>query len=273
MIPKKIKSGMLIVAMAFATHIALSTSAQAQQFGDYGVRAGLGVATYTDDLATKAPVLGATLGGFINFDFEAAESPAGELFYLQTGLNLNRRGSVFQEVFEKESNLSIREGYMHAYYAQIPILACLHMELPIREAGHVVGVFAGPAVSVGLFGRYADRKVSPGVATYTDNYDIDVNGTSADRAVFNHIKRLDISAVFGITYERGPLMLSLYVDHGFIATSKGEDILRIIENGQAQILDQINNTDTKPIEVEIPNGNNTAWMLSASYKLGSLPRK
>lgn len=249
------------------------TGARCQQFGDYGVRAGLGVATYTDDLATKAPVLGATLGGFINFDFEATESPAGELFYLQTGLNLNRRGSVFQEVFEKESTLSIREGYMHAYYAQIPILACMHMELPIRDAGHVVGVFAGPAVSVGLFGRYADRKVSPGVASYTDNYDIDVNGTSADRAVFNHIKRLDVSAVFGITYERGPLMLSLYVDHGFIATSKGEDILRIIENGQAQILDQINNTDTKPIEVEIPNGNNTAWMLSASYKLGSLPRK
>ena len=245
----------------------------AQQFGDYGINAGLGLATYTDDLSTKAPIMGASIGGYINFDFEAAENSMGEIFFLQTGLNLTRRGSVFQEVFENESTLSIREGYMHAYYAQIPILANLHIELPVRQAGHVVGVFAGPAVSVGLFGRYADRKVSPGKATYSDNYDIDVNGTSSDRAVFNHIKRIDISAIIGISYERGPFTFSLYVDHGFVATSNGEDILRIIENGQAQILDQINNTNTKPISVEIPNGNNTAWMVGASYKIGSLPRK
>lgn len=246
--------------------------AQAQQFGDYGVKACLGLATYTDDLSTKSPILGATLGGYINFDFTQTESPAGELFYLQTGLNLNRRGSVFEEVFENASNISIREGFMHAWYAQIPVLACLHMELPVREAGHVVGVFAGPALSVGLFGRYADRKVSPGVATYTDNYDIDVNGTPSDRSVFNHIKRIDVSAVFGLTYERGPLCVAFYVDHGFIATSKGDDILRIIENGQAQILDQANNTNTKPVEVKIPNGNNTAWMLSVGYRLGTVSK-
>ena len=43
------------------------------QFGDFGVRAGVGMATISDDLATKAPVLGATIGGWINYTFAKSQ--------------------------------------------------------------------------------------------------------------------------------------------------------------------------------------------------------
>ena len=228
------------------------------QFGDYGVRAGLGLATMNDDLSTSAPVLGASLGGYINFTFAKSKSVLEETFYLQTGLNLTRKGSNFQEHLENGASLMFREGFYHAYYLQLPILACVRYELPIRERGHVVGVFLGPSVSYGLFGRYADRKITPGVTSTTENYDIDFNGRPKDRQVFNHLNRLDVSAIIGVNYEYKWLNVSFYIDHGFLATSEGADILRIIESGVG-----------KKVNVKIPNGNNVSYMLSLSYKLGS----
>lgn len=230
------------------------------QFADYGVRASLGLATISDDLSTKSPILGAGLGGYVNFEFASSENIISEVFYLQTGLYLNRRGSNFEITLEKGNSLRIREGYYHAYYAQLPILACFQMELPIRKAGHIVGVCLGPAVSCGLFGWYKDRMVSPGLADPAANYDTDRDGTADDKAVFNHLRRFDVSAILGVTYQYRKLGVSLYVDHGFIATSTETDVLRQ--------LDQTFNgtTDT---QVEIPNGNNTAWMIAVSYQLGT----
>lgn len=231
------------------------------QFGDYGVKVGAGLATMDDDLGTKSPILGATVGGWINYTFLRSESVLAETFFLQTGLNLNRRGSVFEEHLEKESSLMYRHGSYHAYYLQLPILACMHYELPIRQPGHVLGVFLGPAVSFGVFGRYADRKITPSIPSPSANYDVDFNGTPEDRQVFNHINRLDVSAIVGISYEYGYFSASLYVDHGFLATSEGTDILRIIENQQSG--------NSSKVEVKIPNGHNVAYMLSVSYSLGS----
>jgi hypothetical protein len=223
----------------------------------FGAKAGIGYASITDDLSTKSPILGATVGGFANLTFAKSQSVLAEIFYLQTGLNLNRRGSNFQVVMERDNTLSIRKGYYHAYYAQIPILACVHMELPIRKAGHVVGVYLGPTFNVGLFGRCKDRLVSPGISSYSGNYDLDIHGSAHDRAVFSHLKRFDLSAIVGFSYEFGPIVANLYVDYGFLPTSNETDIIRVIENSQ---------NPNSSVRVDIPNGYNTAYMLTIGYK-------
>ncbi len=230
------------------------------QFSDYGVRVGLGLATMDDDLSTSSPILGATLGGYVNYTFAKSESMLQETFFIQTGLNLNRRGSNFEEHLENGSSLMYREGYYHAYYLQLPILVGIHYELPIRASGHVLGIFLGPQVSFGLFGRYGDRKITPGITSPAANYDVNFNGSDDDRQVFNHINRFDVGAIFGISYEHGPFTASLYIDRGFLATSEGDDVLRIIENNQGGGSD---------VNVKIPNGHNVAYMLSLNYKLGS----
>ena len=264
------------------------------QFADYGVRAGLGLATISDDLSTKSPILGATVGGYINYSFRNTQTILGEFLYLQSGLNLNRRGSNFHEVLENENTLSVRDGYYHAYYLQMPLLVGFHFELPIRSSGHRAGIIVGPAFNVGLFGRYKDRMVSPGNPSSIANYDNSIINTPSftisdnmseaevaavraaevaakaearrQRAVFNHLRRLDVGVVVGFTYEYGPWSAMLYMDHGFIATSTEPDILRIITQSMGQGSD--NNLKT-----DIPNGNNTAFMLSIGYALGNFNDK
>lgn len=232
------------------------------QFGDYGVRVGIGSASIVDDLSTKSPILGLNVGGYVNYTFAQSESVLAEIFYLQTGLNIIRRGSNFEEVREYANDMMVRRGHYHSWYAQLPILAGVHMELPIRQAGHVVGIYLGPALNVGLFGNYADRKVTPYNPSYAANYDVSLNGSAADRNVFNHIKRLDVSAILGVSYEYREFTFSLFLDHGFLATSEGQDVLRIIENNQPG--------QTRNVNVKIPNGNNNAVMVSVAYRLGSL---
>lgn len=233
------------------------------QFGGYGVTAGVGLATIDDDLGTKSPILGASIGGYITYTFAKSESVLEETFFLQTGLNLVRKGGTFEEVLENGASLMYREGFYHAYYLELPILACVHYELPIRANGHVVGVFLGPAVSYGLFGRYGDRKITPGVASPSANYDVNFNGTQEARQVFNHLNRFDVSAIFGFSYEYKRFKASIYVDRGFLATSEGDDILRIIENGSS----------SSDVNIKIPNGNNMSYMLSVSYELGSFMKE
>lgn len=234
------------------------------QFGDYGVKIGLGHATIDDDLTTKSGILGASVGGYINYTFHESESMLAEVFYLQSGLNLIRRGNNFEEVLETGTNLMIREGYIHAWYAQIPILACMHLEMPIRQAGHSLGFFMGPAVSIGITGVYNERKVSPYVSSLDANYDLRINGTAHDRDPFSHLNRIDISAILGISYEYKNMTATAYLDHGFMATSTGVDVLRLLEQQQ---------TGDTDIRVKIPNGTNIAYMLSIAYRLGSLSRK
>ncbi len=75
------------------------------------------------------------------------------------------------------------------------------------------------------------------------------------------MRRLDVGVIVGLTYEYGPWNAMLYVDHGFMATSTEPDILRIITQSMGQGGDS-------SLKTEIPNGNNTAFMLSISYALG-----
>ena len=229
---------------------------------DLGARASVGLATISDDLSTKSPIFGAGVGGYLNINFTNSESVAGQFLYLQTGLNLNRRGCNFHEVLENENTMSVRDGYYHAYYLQLPLLVGFRLELPIRQSGHIAGIIAGPAINVGLFGRCKDRVVSPGNPSPIANYDYDVTGTAKDRAVFNHLKRIDVSVLVGFTYQFGPWSAMLYMDHGFMATSTEPDILRIITQSMGQGGDS-------SLKTEIPNGNNTAFMLSIGYALGN----
>ena len=251
-----------ILAIGLIGLMALTGTKARAQFDDYGVKAALGTATLADDLATKSPILGVNVGGYLNFTFKHSPTALSEIFYLQTGLNLVRRGNRFQEVYEHDNTLSFREGYHHAYYIQLPSLAGVHVELPIREPGHIVGFYLGPAVSYGLFGRYADRMITPGYTSRAANYDVNFSGTANDRALFNHISRMDVSAILGVSYEHGNYTFSLFVDHGFIAVSEGTDVLRTIINSLS------GGTTTSNIP-NIPDGNNNAVMLSVAYKLGS----
>ena len=223
------------------------------QFGDYGVKVGIGLSTIADDLGTKLPILGATIGGFVNYTFESRENMLADAFYLQAGLNLVRKGSNYEEKFEQESNLSIRSGYNHVYYLQLPILACLRFELPLRSRGHVMGIYAGPAVSFGLFGRMNEKMVTPSYGN-----DPSVNYKMSGNA-FDRVKRWDVSAIVGLNYEYDDFVFSIYGDFGFLATSESDDIMSLIANAQAGTIG-----DAK----KISNGHNASYMLSVSYKLG-----
>ncbi|MBR1798728.1 MAG: PorT family protein [Bacteroidales bacterium] len=245
---------------ALLTISLLATLATAHcQWSEYGVKVGIGGATIQDDLSTKSSVMAVNVGAYANFTFAKSESILAEIFYLQTGLNLIRRGNNFQEVFETANTMTLREGYNHAWYVQLPVLANVHYELPLREAGHNVGFFLGPAISVGVFGQYGDRRITPGVQSLTANYDLSIHGTDDDRAVFNHLNRIDVSALVGFYYEHKDFLFSFHIDHGFTATSSGEDMLRLMENNQS---------GSNDINVQIPNGNNSAFIFSVSYRLG-----
>jgi hypothetical protein len=246
----------------------IDNQAQAQ-FGDYGVKIGLGHATIDDDLTTKSGILGASIGGYINYTFHESQSMLAEVFYLQSGINFIRRGNNFEEIFDNGTTIMIREGSIHAWYAQIPILACIHLEMPIRQAGHTIGFFMGPAVGIGLTGVYNERKVSPYVSSLESNYDLRIHGTAKDRDPFSHLNRLDVSAILGLSYEYRDFTITAYLDHGFLATSTGIDVLRVLENAQ----NSANNSNAREINVKIPNGTNVAYMLSVAYRIGSLRNK
>ena len=234
------------------------------QFGDYGVKVGFGMATIEDNLSTKSPIVGMNFGGFINYTFVESESVLAEIFYLQSGLNFIRRGNTFEEKLENNNILAYRSGYNHAWYAQIPILACVHMELPLRQSGHIVGLYLGPAINVGLFGVHHDRMFSHSTPSLLANYDNSIEGSGPSRAVFDgHFGRIDVSAIVGLTYEYSNFVFSLYVEHGFVAAMHEDDIIRILEKAVT------NSDDINPV---IPNGNNAAYMFSVSYKLGNISK-
>ena len=258
-----------ILLLGFIGLIGFMGNSARAQFDDYGVKVAVGSATLSDDLSTSSPTVGFNVGGYINYTFKHSPTALAEIFYMQTGINLVHRGNVFFEKREKETTLVYREGHHSIWYAQLPILAGVHFELPIREPGHVVGFYLGPAVNYGVFGSYSDRMISPGNSSREDNYDVNFSGTEADRQLFNHIGRLDISGIFGLTYEYDKIALSVFVDRGFIAVSEGPDVMRILE-GTTGTNTNTNTTNTTNLQdATISDGNNFAVMLSLSYKLGS----
>ena len=230
------------ILIVLALFVSLSVTARAQ-FLNFGVRGGVGMAVHLDDLADNSPIMAANLGGFVTFGFTNSQSLLAENFNLQTGLNLIRRGSNFQEVLE--GIMSIRQGTFDAWYVQLPVLAVFRYELPIREPGHHALLSIGPAVSYGLFGTLYDKKITPRLPQSDWNYDISV-------PVFNTLKPLDVSILFGLGYEYQDLSLMLQLDYGMMAVSTSRDALNISQESQ-QIKD-------------VPIGSNFALLLTLGYQ-------
>lgn len=267
----------------------LLTPAVQAQINRYGVSVGFGTATLADDLSTKSPILGMNIGGFIEYDFGNMRSILTDRFYLRTGLNFARRGHNFEEIYEMSTSMSYRLGSIHAWYAQIPVLACFRYELPVRTAGHYVNAYVGPSFSFGLFGAYRDRKVSPYMPQDNMNYDTYVTEPDSERKTFNHISRPDVSVIFGLGYgHKSTWAVDLIFDYGFLATSVSSDALKTLEkqqlengtnygsgdNGSNNNGNSSSNntyghvvTDPKDVRTKVPNGNNVAVLLQLTYKL------
>ncbi len=220
----------------------LSITAQAQ-FLNFGIRGGAGMAVHLDDLADNSPIMAANLGGFVTFGFTNAQSLLAENFCLQTGLNLIRRGSYFQEVLE--GIMSIRQGKYDAWYVQLPILASFRYELPIREPGHYALLSVGPAVSYGIFGTLQDKKITPRLPQSDWNYDVSV-------PAFNVLRPLDVSFLLGVGYEYQDLSVMLHLDYGVTSVSTSPDALNISQ-------------ETPQIK-DVPIGSNFALLLTLGYQ-------
>ena len=115
----------ILTLLAFAVLLQLPVKAQ---FVDYGVRIANGASYVADDLLTHTPILGFNIGGYVDYMFTDWKNPWSENIYLQTGLNITRRGTNFQQVFV--NMLSIRQGFFHDWYAQIPLFAGFKYEIP-----------------------------------------------------------------------------------------------------------------------------------------------
>lgn len=237
-IPSNMKKILILLTLV----VALSAATQAQ-FLNFGVRVGAGMATHVDDLAYNSPILAANIGGYVSYGFTQSQSLLAENFYLQTGLNLIRRGANFREVLEMA--MSIREGYYDGWYAQIPLLATFHYELPIREPGHFAILSLGPAVSYGLLGKFYDRKFTRALPQEAWNYEI-------TEPVFNVANRLDVDFLLGVGYEYQDLSVMLQLDYGFLAVAETPDALK-----------RINGIDEN---ATVPMGNNFALLLTVGYQ-------
>lgn len=230
------------ILIALTLFITLTVTAQAQ-FLNFGFRGGVGMGVHLDDLADNSPILAANVGGFVTFGFTNSQSMLGENLRLQTGLNLIRRGSKFQEVLE--DIMSIRRGTYDAWYVQLPILAMFRYELPVREPGHFALLSFGPAVNYGVFGNLHDRKITPRLPQSDWNYDVNVK-------VFDVLAPLDVDFLLGAGYEFQDLSVMLQLDYGFMAVTTEPDALNISQ-------------EDKVIK-NVPMGNNFALLLTVGYQ-------
>ena len=243
------------ILIALTLLIALTTTAQAQLLY-WGVRGGVGPSFHTDDIASEGAVLGANVGGFVTFGFTNGESFFAENFTLQTGLNFIRRGGTFEEVYEKGLLMSYREGTYNQYYLQLPLLATIRYELPIRQPGHRALISIGPAVSYGLFGTVRDRKISRGLPQTTWNYDV-TNPVFGD----DYLKRLDVDLIFGLGYEWKDLIFMVQLDYGFTSLRDEDDVL----THSTTTTEQTGDSQTTVID-KVPIGSNSSFLFTIGYQ-------
>ena len=226
--------------IALVCTVMVSVSAMAQ-FTEVGFRAGVGPAKINDDILMDKNITGWNFDFYANCTFRNTQSALRDVFYLQTGLSLIRRGGIFEQVFS--SMPSLKEGYYHAWYVQVPVLAAFKFNMPrLPYLGNELQLHAylGPAVSVGVFGKARNRRVSP---TYPQE---DVNYDNQDN-VFDVINRLDVNAVVGLGLSWRNFTLDARYDHGFMV-----------------IYDEVDFTDDSR---KAFSGNNQAFIFSLGYKL------
>lgn len=227
----------------------LSLSGHAQ-FSNFGLQVGGGVSRLADDIVSNGVTMGVNVGAFFTFDFSSSRSVLADRFYLQSGLSFVRRGGHDEAVYVISNGVSMtRTGSIQAWYAQIPLLASLRLEMPLRKSGHYVNAFVGPAFSFGLFGKYSDCSEDTGHAS------ADVNYSHKDNQVFDHIQRLDVNVLAGVGYQYKNYFARFWIDYGFLAIDEGEDLLRNLENQQTG-----QNKSTA-----IPNANIVTYFLGVGY--------
>lgn len=250
----------ILAIMAFAILFGRIANAQ---FVHYGAYLGNGVSYVADDLLTSSPVMGFTLGGYVDYMFTEWKNPWSENVYIRTGLNINRRGTNFKQDLSLMS--SIRRGYFHNWYAQIPVTFGFRYELPQLPAGNYINFFIGPTFNVGIFGRLWDRQVTLSMPQTSNNYDTFVTGTKDDRSSFKHLRRLDASVILGVGYQWHNFTIDIYMDHGFVALMKRADVLAPYD--VAQGLDETNMTEQQKADRNAYTGTNQSFMISVGYQL------
>ena len=196
------------------------------QITNFGIRVGGGLSTIYDDLTKKTPIIGASAGAFITIEFKEMRSPLAYIFYIQTGLNVVRRGGYFREDFDQPYSLpSVHEGGYDALYGQLPILLNFHIEIPGSRRTQFAKIFLGPAISCGFYGTYDDRKVTPHLPQSDINYKIH------NANAFDHLNRIDVEAIFGIGYEYKQWDFNIYIDHGFLSAKDEPDATKSTDSG------------------------------------------
>lgn len=226
--------------MALVCTVMVSVSAMAQ-FTELGFRVGVGPAKINDDILMEKGITGWNFDAYVNYTFKDSESALRDVFYLQTGVSLIRRGGIFEQVFS--SMHSLREGYYHSWYAQIPVLASFKFNMPAMPyLGNELKLHAylGPAVSIGVFGKARNRRISPTYPQSDVNYDLQEN-------VFDVITRLDVNAVVGLGLSWRNFTIDARYDHGFMV-----------------LYDEIDFSDDSRKSF---SGNNQAFIFSLGYKL------
>lgn len=231
------------------TLIVATTFTAKAQFTDFGFRVGTGLAYHADDMATNSPILAANVGGFVNFGFTGSQSLLAEVFSLQSGINIIRRGSHYEEVLQ--DILSVRQGTYSSWAVQVPILASFRYELPVREPGHIGLLTIGPAVSYGLYGTKNE-------IIFTHGYpQSDWNHKISNEDVFKTLNKLDVSFLLGVGYETEDLQIILQLDYGMTSVADFDDALRN---------DNEYNPSSSNSVVKVPQGNNCALLLTVGYK-------
>ena len=254
----------ILTLLAFAVLLQIPAKAQ---FVHYGARIGGGASYVADDLLTHSPIFGFNIGGYVDYMFTEWKNPWSENIYLQFGLNITRRGTNFQQVFVNMQ--SIRQGFFHNWYAQIPVIAGFKWEIPQLPAGNYVNFFLGPTLNVGLFGKLWDRQVTPGMPQSSNNYDTFITGTKDDRSSFKNLRRLDAGLILGVGYQWHNITVDFYMDHGFVALMKKDDVLASVEQNQNQnnTTGENNNTTTTVKDRNAYTGTNHSFMLAVGYQL------
>lgn len=248
----------IFTIVAFAMLLQFSANAQ---FVRYGAQVGLGVAYVSDDLLTRSPILGVSLGGYADYMFTNWKNPWSENIYLRTGLNINRRGTTFEQV--RSDMRSYREGFYHNWYAQIPVIVGFKWEIPQLPAGNFVSVYLGPTFNVGMFGKLWDKCVTLGSPQLSGNYDTFVSTNKDDRRSFKHMRRLDASIILGVSYQWHNFTFDLYLDHGFVALMKKDDVLNgVVYNNEEPTEESKSGGDRNSY-----TGTNQAIMFGIGYQL------
>lgn len=255
------------IILSLALLLTLGIDAAMAQWSTFGAKAGLGYATYVDDLVTKGGMMSMNLGGFAEYAFEESNNFILENVSIQTGLNFIRRGYSFMEVYQKNAAMSYDKGFCHAWYAQVYGLARYKYELPIPQAGHYIVVSVGPAFSFGMFGRFRERKISPHMPQESMNFDTYVTEPKKDRGAFQHIRRPDVNFLFSVGYMYKEWEFDLNIDYGFLATSLSSDRVRELEKEQAENNPPEGQNDVSVGRLKVPDGNNMAVFLSATYRI------